>query len=108
MEWPQLDELKQVLDVTSEDWDGDADETRLTRLVAAAIDRIKIEIAGTTAAYDDRYTEPLGMHSQAALRMAELLATRPAEERQLVGSRPSHDPTIRRLLYGQRRRFGVA
>ena len=106
--FPDLDELKQVLDITSEDWDGDDDESRLTRLLAAAIDRTKIEIEGSVTAYDARYTEPRASHAQAALRMAELLATRPAAERSLLNSFPSQDPTMRRLLYGQRRRFGVA
>jgi hypothetical protein len=104
--WPALDELKQLLDITSEDWDGDDDygeTTRLTRCLSAAIDRIKTEIAGTVAAFDELYDEPTDRMSQAALRMAELLATRPD-----LGDRAGQDPTLRRLLYGYRRRFGVA
>ena len=45
--WPELDELKQVLDVTSTDWDGDYDDpdlTRLARLLAAAIAHTKGDI----------------------------------------------------------------
>lgn len=109
-DWPTLDELRQLLDITSEDWDGDADGTRLTRVLASAIDRIKAEVGGTVALFDDLYAEPTDSIAQAALRMAELIATRPAadvsragSDRILVG-----DPTIRRLLYGSRRAFGVA
>lgn len=103
MDWPQLEELKQLLDITSEDWDGAADDTRLTRLLAAAIDQTKAAVAGTAAAYDDVYTEPTAAHSQAALRVAELLATRPTGPDALMA-----DPTVRRLLFGSRRVFGVA
>jgi hypothetical protein len=102
--WPTLDELKQILDITSEDWDGDSDGTRLTRVLASAIDRIKAEVAGTVALFDEVYDEPTDSIAQAALRMAELIATRPDQ----TVPRPGQDPTIRRLLYGSRRVFGVA
>ena len=108
--WPELDELKQVLDITSDDWDGDDDYelTRLSRLLAAAIERVKADV-GNWDEYEDVPDERL---AQAALRMAELLAARaegsagfrlaPA----LAGS--VTDPTYQRLLYGHRRVFGVA
>lgn len=99
--WPGLDELKQLLDITSADFDGDDDGTRLTRLRQAAIQHTKEVIAGTVAAYDDLYDAPTHKHAQAALRVAELLAERPDDA-------PGKDPTLRRLLFGQRRRFGVA
>jgi hypothetical protein len=109
VDWPDLTELKQVLDVTSEDWDGDDDDTRLTRLLSAAIDQTKVMVGGTVDAYDELYASPTAAHSQAALRVAELLATRPtAGPAGFVNSRPDYDPTIRRLLFGSRRRFGVA
>jgi len=106
--WPDLEELKQVLDVTSDDWDGDADNTRFTRLLAAAIDGVKARIGGTPAGYDVLYTEPTDGHAQAALRLAELLAVRPAGDQVLVGATVREDPTLERLLFGQRHRFGVA
>lgn len=96
VQWPDTAELKQVLDITSEDWDDTLD-----RVMASAIDTTKEMIVGTVTAYDARYTEPTDKHAQAALRMAELIATRPE-------ATPGQDPTIRRLLFGQRRRFGVA
>lgn len=102
-DWPELDELKQLLDITSEDWDGDSDDTRLTRVLAAAIDLTKAQIGGTVDIYDEVFTEPTDAHAQAALRMAELLATRPTGPDAAL-----RDPTFMRLLFGSRRAFGVA
>ena len=101
--WPDLDELKQYLNVPSDEWDGTAGATHFTRTLSAAITRIKLEVAGTAEAYDDLYEEPTEAHAQAALRMAELIAMRPD-----VSPSVRQDPTLRRLLYGQRRVFGVA
>lgn len=111
-EWPDLDELKQLLDITSDDWDGDGDGTRLARVLSSAIDHAKELIAGTVDAYDDLYEDPTSRHAQLALRVAELLATRPAAD-VTIGGRSSlprvlEDPTIKRLLFGQRRVFGIA
>lgn len=100
MAWPELDELKQVLDVTSTDWDGDYDGTRLTRLLAAAIERVKHDVGS----WDEYVDEPDDSLAQAALRMAELMALKP-ELAAAVGFR---DPTYDRLLYGRRKSFGVA
>jgi hypothetical protein len=101
IDWPQLDELKQVLDVTSDDWDGDGDyeETRLTRLLAAAIFKVKTDVGG----WDEYVDVPDASLSQAALRMAELMALRPEAAAGVVG-----DPTYQRLLHGHRRSFGIA
>jgi|SRR3990172_8957165 len=100
LDWPQLDELKQVLDVESTDWDGDVDgPTRLTRLLAAAIAKVKADV-GAWDEYSDSPDESL---SQAALRMAELMALRPEAAVGVVA-----DPTYQRLLFGHRRTFGIA
>lgn len=101
--WPELAELKQVLDVASDDWDGDEDASRLTRLLAAAIRRVKIDVAGSEDDFDEDPSDPDENLAQAALRMAELLALRPETAAQM-----GHDPTYERLLYGQRRSFGVS
>jgi hypothetical protein len=98
--WPELDELKQVLDVTSSDWDGDYDATRLTRLLAAAIEKVKEDVGG----WDDYVDLPDDNLAQAALRMAELLALKPEISAQLG----TNDPTYQRLIYGHRRTFGFA
>ena len=102
-DWPELDELKQLLDITSDDWDGDSDDTRLTRVLASAIDLTKAKIAGTVETFDDVLTDPTDAQSQAALRLAELLATRPTGPDAAL-----RDPTFMRLLFGSRRAFGVA
>ena len=109
--WPEIDELKQLLDVPADnvDWDGTASGTHFTRLLSAAIDRTKREIAGTEVAYDDLYEEPTDTHAQIALRMAELLATRPDSSASArLDPILRGDPTLRRLMLGQRRVFGVA
>lgn len=98
--WPELDELKQVLDVTSDDWDGEYDGTRLTRLLAAAIDRVK----GDVGDWDEYTDEPDDNLASAALRMAELMALKP----ELAAAVGMTDPTYSRLLYGRRRKFGIA
>lgn len=103
-DWPDADELKQVLDITSDDWDPTVD-----RVLAAAIAAVKTDIG----VWDEDVDVPTDSQAQAALRMAELLATRPAP--QLAGARLSAtvaalaaDPTYAKLLKGSRRSFGVA
>lgn len=104
VQWPELDELKQVLNVTSDDWDGLEDDydlgpTRLTRLLAAAIAKVKQDVA----LWDEYVDEPDEMLAQAALRMAELLALKPE-----LAAATITDPTYMRLLAGHRRRFALA
>jgi hypothetical protein len=93
-DWPGPDELKRVLDVTSEDWD----ET-LDRVLSSAIERVKHDVGE----WDDDTDEPDDNLAQAALRMAELLALRPE-----AAAQARTDPTYARLLKGHRRRFSVA
>ena len=109
--WPELDELKQVLDVESTDWDGDYDGTRLTRLLAAAIEKVKSDVGD----WDDYIDVPDDNLSQAALRMAELMALKPELAAQVTGGRGARassfsiaDPTYTALVFGHRRAFGVA
>ena len=103
-DWPLLGELKQVLDVTSDDWDGDADDTRLTRLLGAAIEQTKHDIG----AWDEEVDLPTSSQAQAALRMAELLASK-VDAGEFASVRLlATDPLYRRLLKGSRRYFGVA
>lgn len=103
-DWPTLDELKQLLDIPSEDWDGDSDDTRLTRVLASAIDLIKTEVYGDAFNFDDVVVDPTDSMAQAALRLAELIATRPEG----TAITPTEDLTFRRLLKGSRRAFGIA
>ena len=94
-EWPGTEELSQLLNLSNgeEDW-GDT----LDRALAAAIDRVKLEVGN----WDEYEDEPDDALAQAALRMAELIMIRPE------ASDLSRDPTYVRLLYGHRRTFGVA
>ena len=109
-DWPELEELKQLLEITSEDWDGDSDDTRLTRVLASAIDLIKVEISGSSVVFDDIIVDPTDSQAQAALRLAELIATRPDAGVSRVGSDRMflQDVTVLRLLKGSRRSFGIA
>jgi hypothetical protein len=93
-DWPGPDELKQVLDVTSEDWNDTLD-----RVLSSAIARVK----GDVGSWDDDVDEPTDNLAQAALRMAELMALRPE-----AAAQAATDPTYVRLLKGSRQRFGFA
>lgn len=99
--WPELDELKQRLDITSDDWDGDdySDPTRLSRLLAAAIAQTK----ATVGLWDEYADEPDEALAEYALRLAELMALKPE-----VAAAAATDPTLGRLLFGHRRKFGIA
>jgi len=108
-EWPVLEELKQRLNVESDEWDGestsgDDDETRLSRLLAAAIAWAK-EKRGE---WDEDVDEPTATLAQAALERAVELATDalPPSGKDRFGN--SITPKSEQLLFGQRRRFGVA
>ena len=104
-DWPELDELKQVLDATNtpgeeSPWDGDMDNTRLTRLLAAAIEFTKAK-TGSWVEYED---EPDEMLAAAALRAAQLLAppmNRPPDAIE-------QDPIFNGFLFGHRRRFSIS
>lgn len=103
--WPALDELKQVLDITSENWDGDEapdDGTRLTALLNAAIEHVKRETGQDT----DEPSDSLG---RAALRLAELMALRPETAAAVSrgGSTFIADPAYQAFLFGERRAFGI-
>jgi hypothetical protein len=92
-DWPDANELKQVLDVTTEAFD----ET-LYRVMAAGIAKVKADRGG----WDDAVDVPDDNMAQAALRMAELLALRPEAAADTI-----KDPTYNRLMTGRRRVFGV-
>ena len=92
-DWPDAAELKQVLNVESDDWD-----TTLDRVLASAITKVK----GDVGSWDDDVDEPDENLAAAALRMGELLALRPEAAADSI-----KDPTYARLLSGHRRVFGV-
>ena len=93
-EWPDTTELAQVLNIENvEDW-----QTTLDRVLASAIAKVKSDTG-----WDDDVDEPTENQAQAALRMAELISTRPD-----TPDANRRDETYVRLLTGQRRRFGIA
>jgi len=94
-DWPDADELKQVLDITSNDWDETID-----RVLASAILKVKQDVG----CWDEYETEPDDSLAQAALRMGELMGLRP----DAVPNTFSGDPTYLRLLSGHRRKFSIA
>ena len=94
-DWPEADELKQVLDVVSDDWDTTVDRVR-----SAAIARVKQDVG----LWDELVDEPDDALAQAALRMAELISERPGTPVAYLAK----DPAYVTLLKGHRRVFGVA
>ena len=93
-DWPDVEELKQVLDITSSDWD-----LTVERVLEAAITKVKLDVGD----WDEIVDEPDEALAQAALRMGELLALRPEAAASAV-----NDPTYNKLLFGHRRTFGFA
>lgn len=94
-DWPDTDELAQVLNLDNVgDW-----QTTLDRVMASAITKVKADVGS----WDDDVDEPTDNQAQAALRMAELISLRPE-----VAAGTVSDPTYRRLLTGQRRKWGIA
>lgn len=95
-DWPDADELKQVLDLND---DPDNWSTTIDRILAASIARVKLDVGE----WDEMTDEPDDALAQAALRMGELVAQR--AEASTTGT---DDPTYWRLLYGHRKRFALA
>lgn len=88
--WPTVAELKQRLDVTSDDWDD-----QLARLLAAAIGITKARVGDWVEDYD----QPDEALSQSALELAVEMGASGA---------PQEGPTkSKALLYGKRRRFAI-
>ena len=94
-DWPGPDEVKRVLDVTSEDWD----ET-LDRVLSAAIYHVKHDVGQ----WDDATDEPDDSLAQAALVAAEVLSQRT----EVARAQAITDPRYLVLLKGHRKRFSVA
>jgi len=95
MEWPDLEELKQVLsiDPDSTDWD-----ITLEPILASAIQKVKDDV-GIWDEYEDLPDDAL---SRAALRMAELMSLRPD-----AAAEADKDAVYRFHLFGHRKRFGI-
>jgi len=95
IDWPTLDELKQTLDVTSDDWDD-----QLHRQLEASIEQVKRDIGD----WDEAEDEPDGELSHAALRLAVLGRSNAEAPTTLL----TNDPVYQRYIKGHRRRFPIA
>ena len=98
-DWPEQAELERLLDFTPTGEDDPA-STTLGRALTSAIDHVNDDVGN----WDEDDDEPTDRLAQAALRMAELIATRPDADPTALAA----DPTYRRLLKNHRRVFGVA
>ncbi len=98
-DWPDTDELAQVLNIAPDqavtDW-----QTTLDRVLASAIDKVK----GDTGNWDSNVDEPDDRLAQAALRMAAVTSPRPELTTDVLAA----DPAYRALMSGKRRRFAVS
>lgn len=91
LDWPELSDLKLRLDITSDDYDGQLDV-----LLAAAIAQIKEKVG----LWDEMVDMPDEALAAAALQRAFEMASTDAS---VIEARKSEQ-----LLFGHRRRFGVA
>lgn len=98
-EWPTVDELKKVLDVTSDDLDH-----QLDRHLDAAIEQVKLD----TGDWDEMEDEPTSSLAQAALLLAVRIAKAPAESSEAIRwAAHRQDANYGMLLKGRRRRFSI-
>lgn len=97
--WPTTAELKQRLDITSDDWDD-----QLDRLLAAAISKTKLRVGD----WDEDFDQPDEAISQSALELSVELAKTDDDLRVIRGTDEVVDLSkSQKLLYGHRRRFGI-
>lgn len=97
-DWPTVDEVKQVLNVTGDGWDW-----RIQRDLDAAIRKVKRDVGS----WDEDVDEPDDNLSQAALRLAELLSERPESSTPKRWPALGSDPAYQTLMTGHRRTFGI-
>ena len=97
--WPDLTALKESLDVSGSEWDG---EHHLAGVLAAAIAQVKLDVGD----WDDTSDAPDDSLSRAAHLLAIRIAKAPSEAR--VPVEAANDPDYQRLLKGHRRRFAIA
>ncbi len=94
-EWPTVDELKQLLDVTSGDWDATLDLQ-----LDAAIAQVKIDVG----AWDELVDIPDASLGRAAIRLAVLLRSNAETPPALL----TNDAIYQRAMKGHHRRFAIS
>lgn len=106
--WPDVEELKQFLDVTGTEWDGFEDEseeesiTRLSRVLAAAIAYVKQDVGE----WDELVDEPDAQLADAAMAAAIKFASL---KRQVAAAEAIRsDPVYQAAIRGHRKRFSFA
>ena len=92
-DWPEVDQLKQKLDVTSSDWDEHMDS-----LMASAIEQVQKDVGEDVAEPDDSL-------ALAALTLAVYLGSTDGDQDMAAARRL---PKYQRQLKGHRMRFGIA
>jgi hypothetical protein len=92
-DWPDVDELKQLLDVTSADFDQ-----HLEGLMDAGIARVKSDVGSW-----DEDEDPDELLAKAAMRAAIVMQVNGGD-----GTALDTDGRYQSLLKGHRRRFGFA
>jgi hypothetical protein len=102
-QWPDVEEAVNLLDIGDLDWIHD----HLQHSLDAAIEQVKIDVAGSVAEFDDpdngfTVTEKL---RQASLRAVAVMRVNAPDD----GWRALHDDHIyKSLMFGHRRAFGIA
>lgn len=95
-QWPDVEEYKQLLDVTSDDFDATLDLQ-----LDAAIAQVKLDVG----AWDEMVDVPDASLGRAALRLAILLRVNAdSSSTELL----SMDPIYQRFLKGHHRRFAIS
>lgn len=97
-EWPEVDELKKLLDVSEDDFDH-----QLDRNLDAAIEQVKKDVGD----WDEATDEPDASLAQAALLLAIRIAKAPSTGTAINAFERHQDIGYERLLKGHRRRFSV-
>jgi hypothetical protein len=92
-DWPDLDELKQKLDVQGTDWDD-----HLSRLLTASIAQVQVDVG-------EDVDDPDESLAHAALVLAVSIGSTEGEPDVSAAARL---PKYQRLLKGHRVRFGIA
>ena len=113
-DWPTEDKIRSVLGMGAA-----SDPDLVTDARAAAIEQVKIDVAGTAAAFDDEDAEPPFLTTDSLASAALLLAVRILKSPEAPFGIAAifdggglyvakQDVNYQRLLKGHRRSFGIA
>lgn len=102
-DWPEIDEVSKLLDLGDEAWIED----HLQHALDAAIEVVKIDVAGSVATFDaaDPALGPTELQRQAVLRAVSVMRVNAPDDH---WDNIHEDHIYQSLMFGQRRSFGVA